>query len=338
MKIPKATKLPSGNWRVSLMVDGQRISITEPTKKAAESAAAAIKSGARKAAAKTELTVGEAFDRYIDSKSAVLSPSTIGGYRRIQKNLLSPLDKMALGSLTQERVQLWVNDLVLKGKSPKTIANAHGLLSAVLAAYRCDFALHTTLPQKEKAKITIPTEEEAKKIFVCCAGTTYELPILLAMWLGLRASEICGLKWTDISGEYITVQRAIVVGEAGVVEKSTKSYSGTRTIHLPPYLLDLINRQPRKNEYIIQISGQAMYKGFSRLCKKEGLPHFRFHDLRHLNASIMLAVGMPNKYAQERMGHATDNMLKTTYQHTIKEEMKRYDEKIDERFKSLFDI
>lgn len=338
MKIPKATKLPSGNWRVSLMVNGQRISITEPTKKAAESAAAAIKSGAKRAAQRNEMTVADAFDRYITSKSAVLSPSTIGGYRRIQKNLLSPLDKMALGSLTQERVQLWVNDLVLKGKSPKTIANAHGLLSAVLAAYRRDISLRTTLPQKKKPNINIPTEAEALAIFNACRGTPHELPILLAMWLGLRESEIRGLKWSDIKGEYITVQRAIVRGENGFVEKDPKSYSGTRTIHLPPYLLDLINRQDRSNEHIVTVSGHAMYMGFDRICKREGLPHFRFHDLRHLNASIMLAVGMPNKYAQERMGHATDNMLKTTYQHTIKEEMKRYDEKIDERFKSLFDV
>lgn len=338
MKIPKATKLPSGSWRVSLMVDGQRISITEPTKKAAESKAAAIKSGAKKAAAKTELTVGEAFDRYIDSKEAVLSPSTIRGYRHIKKDLLPPLSVELLDSLTQEKVQRWVNGLVRQKKSPKTVSNAHGLLSAVLSMYRPDYALHTTLPQKVKQEIAIPTEDEAAKIFKACRGTMHELPIMLAMWLGLRESEIRGLKWEDITGEYLFVRRAVVRSDDGFAEKTTKSYSGTRKIHLPQYLIDLLGKQERTSEYIVPVSGHAMYMGFTRICKKAGLPHFRFHDLRHLNASVMLAVGMPNKYAQERMGHATDNMLKTTYQHTIKEEKKKYDEKIDERFKSLFDV
>lgn len=46
MKVPKAVKLPSGNWRLSIMIDGQRISITAATKKEAERQAAALKSGA----------------------------------------------------------------------------------------------------------------------------------------------------------------------------------------------------------------------------------------------------------------------------------------------------
>ena len=49
---------------------------------------------------------------------------------------------------------------------------------------------------------------------------------MLAVWLGLRASEIRGLKWEDINGEYISVKRAIVQGEAGPVEKGTKTFSG----------------------------------------------------------------------------------------------------------------
>lgn len=79
MKIPKAQKLPSGNWRVGLMVEGKRISITEPTKKAAETKAAAIKAGMKAEAAPASLTVGKAIDLYIASKDSVLSPSTIAG-------------------------------------------------------------------------------------------------------------------------------------------------------------------------------------------------------------------------------------------------------------------
>ena len=81
-----------------------------------------------------------------------------------------------------------------------------------------------------------------------------------------------------------------------------------------------------------------MYNGFERICEKAGVPHFRFHDLRHMNASVMLAVGIPNKYAQERMGHATDNMLRTVYQHTIQEEQKKYSEEIDQRFEELLHL
>ena len=338
MKIPKATKLPSGSWYVNVMVNGQRISITMPTKKEAEREAAALKSGVKSAQHNIALTVTEAFDRYIDSKSAVLSPATVAGYRRIQKNLLEPIANMPLANLTQEQVQRWVNVLVKQGKKPKTVSNAHGLLSAVLASYRPDMTLHTTLPQKVKPEIAIPSEAELSAIFKAAKETKYELPILLAVWLGLRASEIRGLKWEDIDGEYISVKRAIVQGEAGPVEKGTKTFSGTRTLHLPPYLAALIQAQDHSKEHIVNLSGHAMYNGFERICEKAGVPHFRFHDLRHMNASVMLAVGVPNKYAQERMGHATDNMLKTVYQHTIQEEQKKYSEEIDQRFAELHQL
>ena len=62
------------------------------------------------------------------------------------------------------------------------------------------------------------------------------------------------------------------------------------------------------------------------------MQHYRFHDLRHINASVMLALGVPNKYAQERMGHATDNMLKTVYQHTMSAEQAAVAQKVDDYF------
>lgn len=338
MKIPKAVKLPSGSWYVNVMVGGKRLSITAPTKRDAEKEAAAIKSGAKAARFSQSLSVTQALDRYIDSKSAVLSPATIAGYRRIQKNLLEPIAGYPLSNLTQEQVQRWVNQLAKQGKKPKTVSNAHGLLSAVIGAYRPEMVLRTTLPQKVKTEILIPTEAELSAIFDAAKGTKYELPIMLAVWLGLRASEIRGLKWEDINGEYISVKRAIVQGESGPVEKGTKTFSGTRTLHLPPYLAALIQAQDHSKEHIVNLSGHAMYNGFERVCKKAGVPHFRFHDLRHMNASVMLAIGVPNKYAQERIGHATDNMLKTVYQHTIQEEQKKYSEEIDQRFEELLHL
>lgn len=49
----------------------------------------------------------------------------------------------------------------------------------------------------------------------------------------------------------------------------------------------------------------------------------------------MLASGIPDKYSMKRMGHATNNMLKTTYQHVIKEREAEYDQQIDDYFKDL---
>lgn len=85
-----------------------------------------------------------------------------------------------LNDLTQEKIQRWVNQLA-KDHSPKTVANAHGLLSAVLKEYRPSVTLRTTLPSKVKAEIQIPSEAEIRAILKGCRGTKYELPIMLAV-------------------------------------------------------------------------------------------------------------------------------------------------------------
>jgi integrase len=60
-----------------------------------------------------------------------------------------------------------------------------------------------------------------------------------------------------------------------------------------------------------------------------------FHDLRHLNASVMMTLGIPDKYAMERGGWSTDNVLKSVYQHTFSTERVVVDNKIDSYFNNI---
>ncbi len=61
----------------------------------------------------------------------------------------------------------------------------------------------------------------------------------------------------------------------------------------------------------------------------------RFHDLRHLNASVMVALGVPDLYAMERGGWKTKSTLNRVYQHTFSAERQAVDQKIDQYFESL---
>ena len=334
MKLPKAVKLPSGSWNVKVMVNGQRISITAPTKREAENEAAAVKAGAKQAIKKTALTVGEAIDRYISSKDAVLSPATIRGYKKIRRNDLQDIMGTNVSALTQEAVQRAVNKMA-KESSPKSVRNAHGLLSAALSVSRPDMVLRTTLPQKRPYEIQIPDMGQIKMLLEATAGTDMELPLLLGVWLGLRESEIRGLTWDCIEGDFLHVKQAIVDGENGPVLKGTKTFSGDRKIRIPAHVQALLDQQDRAGEYIVTLSGQAMYKRLSRLCEKLELPHYRFHDLRHTAASVAMSIGVPNTYNQKRMGHKTDNMLKSVYLHTMQSKEVEYADKIDQTFERL---
>ena len=73
-----------------------------------------------------------------------------------------------------------------------------------------------------------------------------------------------------------------------------------------------------------------------KLAKANGYD-LTFHQLRHLNASVMLMLGIPDKYAMERGGWATNTTLKSVYQHTFDEERRKVDEQIDGFFNALLD-
>lgn len=94
--------------------------------------------------------------------------------------------------------------------------------------------------------------------------------------MGLRQSEILGLEWRDIDGDTLKIRRAIVLGEDGPTQKGTKTYSGTRPLHIPAYIRELLDRQPRSGDRIVNMTGKSIYSGFSRICEKSGCPTLPF--------------------------------------------------------------
>lgn len=112
------------------------------------------------------------------------------------------------------------------------------------------------------------------------------------------------------------------------IKDNAKTIESKRSICLPEYILSLINKLPDEQEYLVELNGRAINARFTRLLKKNNLPHISFHDLRHINASVMLMLGIPDKYAMERGGWSTDGVLKSTYQHTFSDERKAVDKKL----------
>ena len=337
MKIPQPKQLPSGKWRVQIMVDGARQSRTFETEAEALHYVTGVKTKMAEAeVSPSSKTVREAAEAYIEASRVVLSPSTIAGYVKIKDTRLGILEHVRIRDLTQEQIQRWVNAMKKAGKSPKTISNAHGFLSTILKQTRPSMRLTTKLPQKQKKEVRIPSEEDIRKIMEAAKGTRYEFPFALAIWLGLRASEIIALTRDSIQGEYLTVRTAMVLDEDGdLVSKDPKTYSGFRKIHLPPEVLALVPDTKRPDGRLVPRTGGALYKALQRTCEKAGVQPCSFHALRHANASVMLANGVPDKYAMKRMGHATTNMLKTVYQHTMQDKETQVATQVEEAIRAL---
>ena len=83
---------------------------------------------------------------------------------------------------------------------------------------------------------------------------------------------------------------------------------------------------------VVPLTGSAIFNRFRKLQKKINMENFRFHDLRHFYASVMLALGIPDKYAMERIGHSSNAMLKNVYQHIINDKQSEFSILLDNYF------
>lgn len=352
----KAKQLPSGSWRVQVYAGKdaagkpQYRSFTALTKKEAEYNALQFQLHYREVSRDSSaMTLDEAMQKYIASKDGILSPSTIRGYESIRRNNLPGLKEMKLNRLTPQLIQRAINEEAKpyidehgrrRTRTPKTIRNIHGLLSAVLAEYHPDLTLRTTLPQKEHKEQRILEPDQIAVLLAAVEGGPMELPVLMGVWLCMRASEITALTWdcVDFKQKTLTIKKALVRSRDGDwVEKATKTTSSTRTVSLPDYILRKLEaaKEQADGDRVVPLSGASMYGRLKTILRRNGLPDIRFHDLRHTAASVMLTLNIPDKYAQARGGWATNYTMKTIYQHMMASKRNAVDDAIDAYYSGL---
>lgn len=348
----KAKKLPSGTWRCQVYNytddNGKRHyeSFTADSKKDAEFMAAQFAMEKEQRRHMSSSSLRNAIDVYIETSDAILSPTTIQGYRKIQKNAFSDIMEQPLKKLTRQSLQDAVNleakrpNAKRKDKAPisaKTVHNEYGLITAVLNKYIPSLDCTVRLPQVETHIKDLPLPDE---IYAAVKGSEVELAVMLAMWLSFSMSEVRGLtKSKSIRGNYLVVEEVVVdVDNQPVTKRKGKTKTRTRMHRMPAYIQELISQTDPQEDHLVPMTRSQVYFRFTRLIEKAGLKPMTYHDLRHVNASVMALLQVPDKYAQERGGWKTDAVMKKVYTHTFGQERQRVDNMIDEYFEEQIGI
>lgn len=327
----KIEKLPSGKYRVRKMYKGQTYTVLFDVKPTQKDALQAISAALETAKEKhIGMTFKDAAEKYISVKKNVLSPSTIREYQGSIKRLSESFTSKRLSDITPLDVQKEIND-ISKGKSPKTVRNYYGFISAVLGMFRPNMILNTTLPQKVKAEPYIPTEDDVKLIIKEIEGSMFEVAILLACY-GLRRSEILALTLDDLDGNTITINKALVKNEKGEwVVKTTKTTESARSVVISPILADKI----RSQGFIYKGFPNSISKHLNNVQDRLGIPRFSIHKLRHYFASKMSDLGVPEADILKMGGWNSDHVMKTVYRHSMQTK-RAQQEASDKLSKSLF--
>jgi integrase len=168
---------------------------------------------------------------------------------------------------------------------------------------------------------------------------------VLAVGTGLRLGEALALKWTDLDLDIGTVQvRHTLQRPTGRPWQLAppKSKRARRTVHLPGFVVTALRgyraRQNRERlaagaawqnldfAFTRAVDGHPLHDvsvthRLQRALAKAGLPHQRFHDLRHAAASLLLAQGADMRI-MEVLGHSSITLTANTYSHVGKAAMR----------------
>ena len=278
---------------------------------------------------------------------------TYQGYSDIAKTQVIPYFKeraIPLKKLTREDIQEYINEKSAHGNmkngkslSPKTI-RAHYLViqqtlkeaqkSKLILVSPCEFVV---LPKMVRYEASFYTEAQIKDLFTAIKNEDIYPLIYFTAIYGLRRGEAVGLKWDSINFDMNTLTvKHTIVGHKEIIEKdTTKTKSSYRSYPLTPTVIELLKQRKEKeeenrklfgkeyieNSYIFKWDNGKIYapdyitSKFPKLLKKYGLPHIRFHDLRHSCASLLVAQGFELKDIQEWLGHSDIQTTANIYAH-----------------------
>lgn len=194
----------------------------------------------------------------------------------------------------------------------------------------------------DKFQSYVYSEKEFKKLLDMIKDTDVEIIVVLAGGVGLRAGEICGLKWDDIDFDkkMININRVRyrIKGEVG--EKIPKTEKSLRSISVDDYILETLKRHKNDCCYVLCRSTKKPYRNdeiyhmFIDALDYYGMPKTRLHDLRHYNATMMAYYGVDVKTAAARLGHSNVSTTLEIYQHVLNEMDRSAAEKLGKMFKA----
>lgn len=279
------------------------------------------------------------------------SPSTLFNYRRLVAQLPDGFKALPLKNVTPKVVDDLYRFLgVPATRTPATVLRFHTLLRAAFAqAVRWSWVDRNpidraTPPRVYRTEITPPPVEDVLRVLdraLSSRNPDNALVFRLLAATGCRRGEACGLQWRDIDFGIdpvrVLIRRAVIEVDKTIVVQCTKTHA-VRHVGLDDETSQLLRERWARTVELGLAAGVAVQpadfvfargpgsgqplspnsvgQAWARLCKELGVKA-RLHDLRHLQASLLLDAGEAVTTVAARLGHRDTSTTLKVYGHLM---------------------
>lgn len=342
-----------GRWEARLSVQGRQrtVAYTRTRDEARQKLTAALGDQDRGVPSiKASRTLGDYAASWLETVERTRKPGTVKRYHELLSvHILPELGRYRLGKITPEMIERLYARVQARGLSSSTAHRVHNVLHKLLkdaqrvGLVAVNVADNVTPPRDATHEMACWTPEQAQTFLDTASGHRLEALFVLALHTGMRLGEILALRWTDVDlkARTIAIRQSVQRRKGGQWEWGTpKTKSGRRLIPVSATVVAALSAHHKRqsaerltawplwqdnklvfcNEIGVPLSADHVRKtNFYALEKQAGVPHIRFHDLRHTAASLTLLKGVPVKIVSHMLGHSTTVITQDLYQHALPE-------------------
>lgn len=358
-KLATFRKLPSGKWQARVSRDGEEFSIgTFRTKKEAEIEAGKVEERIYYGQTLNDrnMLFGEVADQWWEQKQKEVKDSTEKQIEVILRLHIKPdFEKKRIAKIRRTDIKKWIDRFV---EDDYSLGSCLKYLSIMKSIFH--FAVHEleVLEKNPADRLRIPVKDATEKKEKVKYYSLDELNTLLDFMreykhqrfpgypiyyvlmyflsqTGLRISEALALRWSDLEGNKIKVERQTSRGDKNELRITTlKNTSSYRTIGIEDDVLKELKKfKIKQNELILsdesfkQNKDQIIFQNYlgnyltpstirdsiRDYCEKAGVEYKGTHGFRHTHAVLLLESGASLVFVSKRLGHKTIKTTADTY-------------------------
>ena len=279
---------------------------------------------------KINKTLNNLIEIWLNNKSNIKESTYTKYYNVYTKHIKNEIGRLNIKKINEKTVNDYLNNK-LKTKSKNTVYSICNILKQVFKDNNININFIKIKLSTGKGKSLYINEKIELENKLININNNISIGILLSLFLGLRESEVCGLKYSDIDidNKVICINNIVsrvksfdTKNKTKLIISTPKTTNSKRVLPIPEKLINILKNLKYKsndNNYLLTNKNKYMdprtfYNHYKKFLKELNI-NYTYHDLRHTFATNCIELGIDYKSLMELLGHSNISTTMNIYVH-----------------------